>query len=101
MYGRCFAMLFYMVAGIASATAILFLLFKFNIKKVLAFDIAVDVASSALLVVLFAGTFAGMMAAVIGGSIISVVLYVMKRLNGYEKPIRKGLRVTWVNVPPK
>tara|TARA_S200000501_G_scaffold346455_1_gene359900 strand:- start:4308 stop:4592 length:285 start_codon:yes stop_codon:yes gene_type:complete len=94
-------MFFYLVAGIASATAILFLLFKFNIKKVLAFDIAVDIGSSALLVVLFAGTFAGMMAAVIGGSIISVVLYAIKRLKGYEKPIRKGFKVKWVSVPPK
>jgi len=94
-------MFFYLVAGIASATAILFLLFKFNIKKVLAFDIAVDIGSSALLVVLFAGTFAGMMAAVIGGAIISVVLYAIKRLKGYEKPIRKGFKVIWVNVPPK
>ena len=94
-------MFFYLVAGIASATAILFLLFKFNIKKVLAFDIAVDIGSSALLVVLFAGTFAGMMAAVIGGAIISVVLYAIKRLKGYEKPIRKGFKVKWVSVPPK
>tara|TARA_B100001250_G_C19804296_1_gene792535 strand:- start:660 stop:944 length:285 start_codon:yes stop_codon:yes gene_type:complete len=94
-------MFFYLVAGIASATAILFLLFKFNIKKVLAFDIAVDIGSSALLVVLFAGTFAGMMAAVIGGAIISVVLYAIKRLKGYEKPIRKGFKVIWVSVPPK
>ncbi|OUU63387.1 MAG: hypothetical protein CBC24_09125 [Candidatus Pelagibacter sp. TMED64] len=94
-------MVFYILTGIFSALAILFLLFKFNIKKVLAFDIAVDIASSFLLVVLFAGTFAGMMSAVIGGAIISIVLYVLKKIRGYEKPIRKGLRVVWVSVPPK
>ena len=94
-------MVFYLLAGIFSALAILFLLFKFNIKRVLAFDIAVDIASSALLIILFAGTFAGMMAAVIGGAIISVVLYAMKKIKGCEKPRRKGFKVVWVNVPPK
>ena len=94
-------MSFFIIAGICSALAILFLLFKFNIKRVLAFDIAVDIASSVLLIVLFAGTFAGMMSAVIGGAIISIVLYVLKKIRGYEKPIRKGLRVVWVSVPPK
>nr|BAR16664.1 hypothetical protein [uncultured Mediterranean phage uvMED] len=94
-------MTFFIIAGIFSALAILFLLFKFNIKRVLAFDVPIDIASSALLVVLFAGTFAGMMAAVIGGSIISIVLYVMKKIKGCEKPRRKGFKVVWVNVPPK
>ena len=94
-------MVFYIFAGIFSALAILFLLFKFNIKRILAFDIAIDIASSALLIVLFAGTFAGMMAAVIGGAIISIVLYIMKKVKGCEKPRRKGFKVVWVNVPPK
>ena len=94
-------MLFYLIAGIASALGILFLLFKFNIKRLLAFDIPIDIASSALLIVLFAGTFAGMMAAVIGGSIISVVLFITKKFAGYEKPKRKGLKVIWESVPPK
>ena len=94
-------MVFYLIAGIFSALAILFLLFKFNIKRVLAFDIAVDIASSLLLVVMFAGTFAGMMAAVIGGAIISIVLFIMKKIKGCEKPQRKGFKIIWVNVPPR
>lgn len=94
-------MIFFILAGIFSACGILFLLFKFNIKRLLAFDIAIDIASSALLIVLFAGTFAGMMAAVIGGSIISIVLYIMKKFGGYEKPTREGLRVKWIYQPPK
>lgn len=94
-------MTFFIVAGIFSALAILFLLFKFNIKRVLAFDVPIDIASSALLIVLFAGTFAGMMAAVIGGAIISIVLYILKKIKGCEKPKRKGFKVIWVNVPPR
>ena len=94
-------MIFYILAGVASALAILFTLFKLDIRKVLAFDIAVDVGASILLIVMFAGTFAGMMAAVIAGSIISIVLYTIKRVLGFKKLSRKGLRMVWVNVPPR
>lgn len=94
-------MLFYIVAGVASAIGILFLLFKLDIRKVLAFDIFVDIGASVLLIVMFAGTFAGMMAAVIAGAIISIALYCMKKLMGCKKPQRNGFRWQWVNVPPR
>ena len=35
-----------------------------------------------------------------GGAIISVVLFILKRTVGYEKPVRKGFKVKWVHVPP-
>ena len=50
---------------------------------------------------MFAGTFAGMMAGVIGGAIISIVLFILKKTIGYEKPVRKGFKVHWEYVPPK
>jgi len=94
-------MLFYLIAGVASAVAILFMLAKLDMKKVLCFDIAVDIGASIALIVMFAGTFAGMMAAILGGAIISIVLFILKKTIGYEKPIRKGFKVRWVNVPPR
>lgn len=94
-------MFFYLLAGIISACAILFLLAKLGIKRVLNYDIWVDLLSTLALVFMFAGTFAGMMAGVIGGCIISVVLFILKKTIGYEKPERKGFRVRWVHVPPK
>lgn len=92
---------FFVLAGIFSALAILFLLFKLDIRKVLAFDFFVDIASSLLLTVLFFGTFAGMMAAVIGGGIISMVLYFTKRIIGYKKPKFKYYKFVWEDVPPR
>jgi len=86
---------------VASAIAILFMLFKLDIKKVLAFDVFVDIGASFLLIIMFAGTFAGMMAAVIAGAIISIALYCMKKLMGCKKPQRNGFRWQWVNVPPR
>lgn len=94
-------MIFYIIAGVFSALAILFLLAKFDMKKVLWLDIPIDIASTVLLVVMFAGTFAGMMAAVIGGCIISVTLYTLKKLNGYKKPMRKKFSYSWVDVKPR
>ena len=94
-------MIFYIIAGVFSALAILFLLAKFDIKKVLWLDIPIDIASTMLLVVMFAGTFAGMMAAVIGGCIISVTLYTLKKLNGYKKPIRNKFSYSWEEVKPR
>lgn len=94
-------MFFYLIAGIASATAILFLLAKLNIKRILFFDIFVDISASIALIIMFAGTFAGMMAGILGGAIISIVLFILKRTIGYEKPKRDGFKVRWVHVPPR
>ena len=66
------------LAGTISALGLLFLLFKFGIRRVISFDIPIDITFTALLMFLFAGTFGGMMAAMIGGLIISVTLFVMK-----------------------
>ena len=90
-------MVFYVIAGVFSALAILFLLAKFDFEKVLWLDIPIDIASTALLIAMFAGTFAGMMAAVIGGCIISVTLYFAKKIKGYKKPKRKKFGYEWVH----
>ena len=94
-------MIFYIIAGVFSALAILFLLAKFDMKKVLWLDIPIDIASTILLVVMFAGTFAGMMAAVIGGCIISITLFAIKKLNGYKKPKRNKFSYSWEEVKPR
>tara|TARA_R100001440_G_scaffold5048_4_gene11071 strand:- start:1352 stop:1630 length:279 start_codon:yes stop_codon:yes gene_type:complete len=91
-------MFFYVVAGTFSAFAIIFLLAKFDFKKVLWLDIPIDIISTCLLIIMFAGTFAGMMAAVIGGCIVSAFLYISKKLIGYKKPKWKKYRYTWEDV---
>ena len=94
-------MLFYVIAGVFSAFAIIFLLAKFDFGKVLWLDIPIDIASTALLVAMFAGTFAGMMAAVIGGCIISSFLWASKRLRGSKKLIWDTYRYRWIEVTPR
>jgi len=93
-------------AGVISALSILFLLFKFGIRRVISFDIPIDISTTVLLMFLFAGTFGGMMAAMVGGLFISVVLFAMKATMTREElcviktksfPYRK---LRWVEVSP-
>jgi uncharacterized membrane protein len=84
-----------MFAGIISALAILFILFKLDIRKVLYFDIIVDIAVSTLLTVIFLGTFSGMMAAIAGGAIFSVIMFMLKKTMGYKKPTVTKFKIKW------
>ncbi len=74
-----------MLAGLIAAAGLLFLLFKFGVRKVITYDIFFDVVITFFLMIILAGTFSGMMAALLGGLIVSVVLFVMKRTMRHEK----------------
>ena len=55
------------LTGLIAALGMLFLLFKFGIKKVIHYDIFFDIAITGFLLFSFAGTYSGMMAAMFGG----------------------------------
>lgn len=94
------------LAGLLTASAFLILLYKLNLKRVLQYDIVVDVAITFFLMWIFAGTFAGMMAAIIGGLFVSIVLVLLKKTMPRQKlgiiktdkfPYRK---VGWMTINP-
>jgi len=66
-------------AGLLSALGLLFLIFKFGVRRIIAYDIPIDITVTAFLIYTFAGTYSGMIAAMVGGLIVSITLYVMKR----------------------
>ena len=72
------------IAGLIAAAGLLFLLFKFGMRRVINYDIYVDVGITVLLMSLLAGTFSGMMAALFAGLVVSVLLFVMKRTMRHE-----------------
>jgi hypothetical protein len=78
-------------AGLLTALGIIFLLYKVGFKRVLGYDVIVDIVATIGLMYIFAGTYSGMMAAIIGGLFISVVLIIAKRFVNYEK-----LTCSWV-----
>jgi len=67
------------IAGLLSALGLLFLIFKFGIRRIVSYDIPIDIAVTGFMIWAFAGTYAGMMAAMVGGLIVSAVLFVLKR----------------------
>jgi len=73
------------LAGFLSALGLLFLIFKFGVRRIITYDIPIDIAVTGFLMYAFAGTYSGMLAAMIGGLIVSVTLFVMKRTMNREK----------------
>jgi len=95
--------------GLLTALALIILIMKLKhdtIRKVLGFDLYLDVAATLILMWAFAGSYAGMMAAIVGGLTFSIVLIGLKRLLGYKKlsyihttdHLLPSLQ--WVDVPP-
>ena len=78
-------------AGLLTALGIVFLLYKVGFKRVLGYDVIVDIVATIGLMYVFSGTYSGMMAAIIGGLFISVILIIAKKFVDYEK-----LTCSWV-----
>lgn len=94
------------IAGLISAAGLLFLIFKFGVRRIIAYDIPIDIAVTGFLMWAFAGTYAGMMAAMIGGLAVSIILFALKKSIRREElrfvrtknfPYRK---LAWVGVAP-
>lgn len=84
------------LAAVASA-GVLFLVFKLGrVRRILTFSVPIDIAASSLLLLSMAGTFSGIMIALVAGTMISVVLWAMKLIFGCEMLTHKG----WV-APPR
>lgn len=77
-------------AGIVSAIAFYIVFWKIDIRKICGYEVAVDIASTILLMLMFAGTYTGMIAAVIAGLLLSVMLMITKWFVGYERLVRTG-----------
>lgn len=76
------------IPGLLTMFAVVILLLKLKgdtIRKLLGFDIYLDIGVTFLLMVIFAGTFTGMMAAIVGGLTFSIILLIMKWTMGYKK----------------
>jgi|TARA_R110002072_G_scaffold165267_2_gene318470 hypothetical protein len=94
-----------LLIGILSALGLLLLVLKAGGRKAIGADIFVDVAITITLMVCFYGTYSGMVAAMLGGLISSIILFIMKKTmvhevvtvkkNKYRVPI-----VTWTERKP-
>ena len=85
-----------LIYGVVSALALLFIMWKLDMRRVCGYDLYADIGASGLLMFLGVGTFGGLMAALFGGVIISLVLYAYKHTIGFAKLTRHG----WVEFNP-
>ena len=86
--------------GIISALGLLLLALKVGGRKVIGMDIWFDIAITITLMVMFAGTFSGMAAAMIGGLFVTILLFIMKKTMVHETLIVEKGRPKWKKVRP-
>ena len=70
--------------GIISALGLLLLALKIGGRKIIGMDIYFDIAITITLMIMFAGTFSGMAAAMIGGLFVTILLFIMKKTMVHE-----------------
>lgn len=94
--------MFYFFISLGSALALFVLMLKIGLKKVLGYDVYVDIFCTLFLMFIFQSTVTGMIAAVIGGLFLSILLMFCKFLIGYsryeEVPGEDDMQ--WVSYPP-
>jgi hypothetical protein len=73
------------LAGVMSAVSVFILLCFFDIRKVVGYHVFIDVVFSILMVIVYAGTFSGMITAFTGGLTLTALLWTTKWLIGYAR----------------
>jgi hypothetical protein len=76
---------------------LLFICFKLGIRRVLGYDALFDIFATLLLLWMFEGTYSGMIAASIGGLVITAELWVLKKRLGYERLEYKNGELRWTH----
>mgnify|MGYP003644482686 CR=1 FL=1 len=74
-----------LLIGIFSALGLLLLALKIGGRKTIGHDVFIDIGITLTLMVCFYGTFSGMAAAMVGGLVASVILFLMKKTMKHEK----------------
>ena len=70
--------------GIISALGLLLLALKIAGRKVIGMDVWFDIGITITLMIMFAGTFSGMAAAMFGGLFVTILLFIMKKTMVHE-----------------
>ncbi len=79
--------------GVLVAIAFIIIMHKVGIRKFTGYSVHTDILISGILTILFLGTFAGMVTALIGGIFVSLYLALAKYFFGSQKyVIGKGWR---------
>lgn len=80
------------LSGVLSALSVFIFAMFIGIHKVVGYHLWVDAVFSVILVVVYAGTFSGMITAFTGGLALSLMLFLTKKSIGYGRWTRNGWR---------
>lgn len=94
--------MFYLIISLGTALALFVLMIKIGLKKVLGYDIYVDLICTFFLMYLFRDSVTGLIVAVMGGLALSVMLMFCKAMIGYSRfeEIPGTEEEDWVDYPP-
>ena len=79
------SIVFIMFMGFLTALALLVVCWRVNIKRIVGYPVATDLTASAMFCILLAGTLTGMAIAIVAGLMFSTVIWVVRRIKGYER----------------
>ena len=68
-----------------TVAAVYVVLWQLDMRKVLGYHLLVDISFTVIATILFAGTYSGMLVAMLSGLLLSILLVVTKWLIGYKK----------------
>lgn len=80
------------IIGILGAITVLIVLARLGIRKFMGYPALLDAGIVLVLALLFHGTYAGTIAAVIGGLFFSALITVIRKVYGYQVITFKGIR---------
>lgn len=72
-------------AGLITAIGLIWVLCRFNIRRVAGYAAFVDIGATALLMIIFVGSYGGMMTGIVAGLAVSIFLTLVRKLMGYEQ----------------
>jgi len=101
------------ILGILCALSMMFMIFKIGLRRVVGYQVIADFIITGFLIVVFSGTYSGMVVGLIGGLTVSVILYILsktiyaERLEMHKAHVRlaKSIDVPvpalrWTLIPP-
>lgn len=85
-----------LVIGVLSALAILIVMMRLGIRKFMGYPALMDALVVLMLILMLHGTYVGMVAAVVGGLVFSGVITLIRRVWGYARLERRGVKLKWI-----
>lgn len=86
-----------LAAGVLTAATLVTAHRFMDIRKLLGYAAAMDIAFTILMFLMFMGTYSGIVAGAFGGLFMTIAISGLRYLIGYKKLRREGVKLVWVH----